>query len=192
MKALSIVGNHPRTDKRVFDTDDEIWVFNARGTVHPRFDVLFQVHLPEVWRPLHGEWLYLNHTVPVYMLEKYPDVPMAIADPIRDAINLLSNVTHGIDKQEPLHYLPFSLTLAMALAVLQNRPLVKLWGIELHRSTEYWIQRNSYAFWTGFMAGKGIKLEIHGSKDIFNNSIYPLSISNYIEDRLKEEEPFSV
>jgi hypothetical protein len=186
MKDLSIVSNHPIVGKRVFETDDEIWVFNKKGTELPRYDVVFQVHTPEVFIPLHHDWLKENTKYPVYMLEKYPEIPMAVEYPFREVIALTDKVTIGVQTKRPLHFLPFSVCLAIALAIYQERPKIKVWGVELHHKTEYFIQRNGFAFWTGFAAGRGIELEIHGSENIFKNNVYPLSISEYIETKLSD------
>lgn len=189
MRPLSIVSNHPYVDDRPFKTDDEIWVFNKRGTELPRFDVLFQLHTPGIWRDLHGEWLKHNTTVPVYMLEKYPEVPMAIEYPIREVMELTKNVKIGVEELNPFLFNPFSVTLAMALAILQNRPKITLWRIELHRKSEYWKQRNAFSFWTGLAAGRGIELEIRGSEDIFAVDMYMFSIAEYLENKLAGHEP---
>jgi len=50
---------------------------------------------------------------------------------------------------------------------LQNRPKISIYGIELRSGTEYWKQRECFAFWNGFAGGRGIELEIRCADDIF-------------------------
>ena len=171
MRDLAIVGNYTGIHTcPVFQEDREIWAFGGRGPSLPRLDVLFQMHLPYAWEENPGveHWLKTNMTVPVYMRQRYPQFPMSIAYPFERVFHLLQGVRIH---DNPLHYITSSVAYAIALAILQERPKIECYGIELV-DWEYSEQTACITFWQGFAAGRGIQLDIHCMKAIYARPLY--------------------
>lgn len=156
------MGSHPRT-RDLFDktrTDCDVWVFNeavSNGTF-PQATLCFQMHLPAIWRnpanrndPGHAKWLMTQTEIPVYMMEKYPDVPSSLKYPIEEILNMVG--------EDPNHFLTSSVPQAMALAAyLGTYKTVEIYGVAMETNTEYQWQREGVAHWYGFLKGKGIKV----------------------------------
>jgi len=102
------------------------------------------------------------------MREAYPDAPMAIAYPFEDVFDMIKNVSH---RDKPLEYITSSVAWAIALAVLQNRPEIDVYAIEM-RDREYKEQTDCFAFWLGFAAGRGTKININCADNIFDKPLY--------------------
>jgi hypothetical protein len=165
-----IVGNNPEAYRLpIFESQGEIWVLNGKGATLPRYDMVFQMHLPCDWGGgWSRRWLRDNTTVPVMMREAYPEVPMARAYPFEDVFGMLKNATH---RGNPLRLFTSSVAWAIALAVLWDRKEISLYGLDLGEQ-EYVKQKEGFAFWTGFAAGRGIELEINCADIIFSQSLY--------------------
>lgn len=176
MKPVAILGRHHATyDLIPFEDDSiELWAFNNPGTKFRRIDVLFQMHPPHGYENVDGhlEWLRSNKTIPVYMREQRDDIPMCRVYPFDEIFALTKNVLQGTSDLDPLKFFTSTVPTAIALAVLQNRPKILVYGIELKNKTEYWKQRDCFTFWIGFAAGRGIDLEIHCANDIFKKDLY--------------------
>ena len=171
-RKLAIVGNSDGVHKSdVFEGDSEIWVLNGRGATLPRYDAVIEMHVEPVRRN-EGGWSRRffrdNETVPVYMRKIYPDVPMATAYPFKEVFKMTEHVRH---RDKPLKYFTSSMAWAIALAILQERPVIELYGIDM-QDKEYIEQKDCFAFWTGFAAGRGIQIDINCADDIFKKELY--------------------
>jgi len=166
---LSLVGNHPLAYKEpVFESNSEIWVFNGKGATLPRYDLVFQMHLPVDWGGQWSRnWLRDNTKVPVFMREVHPDIPMSVRYPFEEVFELLDVRLGG----EPLQYFTSSIAWALALAVLRGRPQVDLYGFDMNDG-EYETQKDCFAFWVGFAAGRGTKININCARNIFDKPLY--------------------
>jgi hypothetical protein len=181
MKPVALVGNHPGTrDNAPFGNPDvDIWTFNHRGIEFPRVDLLFQLHPKRVFSsitPDHYEWLKQNTKIPVCMQARFPEIPMCTVYPFEEARDLVGNVhqeVNGVDWTPDRGYATSSVPLAIALAILQNRPKILMYGIEMEDNTEYFGQRECFMFWAGFAASRGILLDIHGADWMFEREFYP-------------------
>lgn len=167
---LAIVGNNTDAYKDpVFQGDAEIWVFNGKGATLPRYDVVFQMHLPVDWGGgWCRRWFANNTTIPVYMNDIYPDVPMSKRYPFEDVFDMLKHVRHN---GNVLKYFTSSFAWAIALAVLQEKPEIRIVGASMV-DAEYINQKDCFAFWLGFAGGRGIKLDIDCADNIFDKPLY--------------------
>ena len=99
-KALAIVGSHPTT-RELAPYDDprfDILLFNEaaqKPEVYKRWDMLLQIHLPEVYRSEHNwvnkdhwKWLQEKHGKPIYMQHVDPDVPDSVEYPLDGILKL--------------------------------------------------------------------------------------------------------
>jgi hypothetical protein len=162
-KTLAIIGSHPRT-REAFDferTDCDVWLFNEAisnkvNTWAKRADVIFQMHVPAIWKNPnnrndagHYDWLKSQTECAVYMQEQYPDVPASKAYPLQGVLDMLNG--------DPDHFLSSSVPQAMALAAyLGIYDRIEIYGVAMETNTEYGFQREGVAFWLGFLRGRGI------------------------------------
>lgn len=172
---VAIIGSHPRT-RGNFDfnrTDADVWVFNEalKSPWCKRADAVFQMHDPIIWRsstnrndPKHYEWLQ-NTDIPVYMQEKYEDVPASIKFPLNELIADL------FGDYKPIPYITSSVAYALALAVYLKYKKIEVYGVEMETNTEYGHQRIGVAFWIGIAIGRGIEIDFH-SDSILNAPLY--------------------
>lgn len=170
-KTVVILGNYEGT-RTLFDwkrTDCDIWALNEMlSQINPkerwieRADAIFQLHAPAIWRnpgnrtdPGHYEWLKTQTEVPVYMQEKYDDVPMSVKYPLDEVKTfLLSNFNIKDVFSSTLSY-------CMALAIHKGYEQIETYGIELGTESEYFHQREGFTFWAGLAVGRGIRVAVH-------------------------------
>lgn len=171
MKSVALVGFAPNTLGKVGASQaDEIWsvVWAYNYTQIPRIDRLFEMHpihvagastKPEYVKVRsHLAWLRANDRIPVYMTERYADIPMSVRYPIEQAAALTANWKRGEDEQ---YIFTSSLDYMWALAILEGFERVELYGVELSSGSEYAYQREGYAVWHGFALGRGIEVIQH-------------------------------
>lgn len=167
---LVIAGNYPGVHlDPCFEQDNEIWVLNGKGATLPKYDRVFQMHLPQDWGGGWSQrWLRENTKVPVYMREVHPDIPKSVRYPFEQVFDMLSDVKIY---SENIELVTSSMNWAIALAVLEDRKHIRLIGMEL-TGAEYEKQKDGLAFWVGFAAGKGIRLDIDCCKAVFKQPLY--------------------
>jgi hypothetical protein len=163
MQPVTIVGNAPH--KHV--PSGEIWAMNVGAMKKPHVDLVLDIHttayLLRTASTRYLDWLS-RLTIPLYMREQ--TVSNATLYPYQDVYDLTKNVRHN---EKHLKFFTSSVPLAIALAVLQNRPKITVCGVELVMMQDY---RDCFAFWVGFSGGRGIELEIVGANVIFDRPIY--------------------
>jgi len=171
---IAIVGGHRETffDAPYHDGITEIWGFNSSARLMERIDRAFQIHdkwyIAETHNKAYRLWLR-SCGIPVYTKEKYDDIPSSVAYPYKEVYELTKHVRLRFKQ---LRYFTSSFPFALALAIIENRPKISLYGIELSAGTEYELQRECFTFWVGFAAGRGIELDINCADGIFNRPIY--------------------
>lgn len=172
MRKLAIVGNNAGVHlDPVFQSDKEIWVTGSKGPTLPRFDVAFQMHQSDAWlegNTYHRNWLYGNATTPVYMRQVYPEIPMSIAYPFDTANALLKRVRLH---DNPLSFFTSSPNYQIALAIILGYKHIELVGMTMI-DAEYQKAKEGFAFWVGFAAGRGVKLDINCANNIFDKPLY--------------------
>jgi hypothetical protein len=182
MNPVAIVGSQSATcDLAPFDNlNIDIWGFNARAMSMKRVTASFEIH---VWSLVLArgkdfiKWLF-KKPFPTYMRKHYFDYPTLFDYPYDDIFKMTSHILQGREKLEPLKLLGSSVDHAIALAILQNRPKILMYGIELvgdrvfGNANEYKYQRDSFMFWSGFAAGRGIEMEIPCADNLFRKPIY--------------------
>lgn len=186
MKRVAIVGGGPTRKLAPFDDlSVEIWQLNeAPGITGKRCDVCFQMHDPGIYKdpknrvdPNHWEWLKQYHgDMKIYMQKVDPEVPNSAELPYRDMCDKLLRDILQIGKRDralhPVELFTFSGVYAVALAIFLGYSHILVYGIDLINTEEYRYQRESFAFWIGYAAGYGVKLEIYGAETLFNRPLY--------------------
>ena len=190
-----IFGSFDDGSREEFDwtrQDCDLWAFNEAISknhwVHWCTGVL-QMHLPSIWKnPLnrndskHLEWLKTNDAIPVFMLEDFPDVPMAQKYPLDEIVSAL--LPH-FERDKNLvwddrgMYATSSLAYGVALAIYKGYKRLELWGIGLAMNTEYVYQRPGAMFWIGYALGRGIEVKLRGQ--MFDAPLYGYQGDLFIE-----------
>ena len=143
-------------------------MFNYRASTTPA-DAAFQMHQEVNWGGgFYRRWMRGTETVPIYMREKHKDIPMSIAYPFEEVFEMTKNIKH---KNDQLKYFTSSFGWALALAILQERKVINVYGVDM-QDTEYVNQKDCFAFWLGFAGGRGIELNINCADSIFNKPLY--------------------
>lgn len=97
----------------------------------------------------HWRWL-AGLTVPVYMLQREPDIPNSVEYPMEQVRKTFGATCYGTA------YLESSIAYMMALAILEGASRIGIWGCDLATGGEYAYQRPNMEYLIGFARGKGI------------------------------------
>ncbi|MBE3087796.1 MAG: hypothetical protein IMZ71_01570 [Chloroflexi bacterium] len=173
-KKLAIVGSHPKTrgDAPWDDLNFDIWTINEAATMKDSFvkrcTGILQIHPRSVWDnpknandPEHGKWLKANTTIPVYMIEQYPDVPMAVQYPMAEIVKKFLPGFEVLGGRCRKEYFTTTVGYMAALAAYQGYEEVHFYGVELSVESEYRYQRPGAMFWIGILT-QCAKVRIHG------------------------------
>ena len=176
MKQVAIVGKHPATRDTApwNDPNFDIWIFNesvTQGWVK-RWDAVIELHSPRRYRnPQYNdwEWLQQDHGKLIYMQEADEQVPCSTPYPLDEVCDGIDNLRY---KDEPV--MPFKSTVAyaIALALYEGYEQIDLYGIEMEHSSEYHSQQPNFAFWVGVAVGRGVKVNLHCSRGLFDGPLY--------------------
>jgi uncharacterized protein YfcZ (UPF0381/DUF406 family) len=140
----------------------DIWTINESATMKDtwvtRTNGIFQLHPRSIWDnpnnkndPHHGEWLKANTTVPVFMLEKYPDVPMAEKFPLDEISEKYLSNLQVFSPRNSNRFYSCTVSYMAALALWKGYTEVDIYGVELSVDSEYRYQRPGAAFWIGLL-----------------------------------------
>lgn len=135
-----------------------------------KVDLLIQIHVPAIWRnennqnhPGHYAWLQRKHDIPIYMQDRYDDVPSSVKYPKEEIIQtLLPNIWRDVQgKADQVRNFTSSTAYAIALAIYLGYERIELAGIEMTSDTEYVRQRPGVLFWIGVAVGRGVDVVLH-------------------------------
>jgi hypothetical protein len=147
---IAILGSAPSyADAPYDDPDWTIWGLGGAPSWDnvKRLDAIFEMHKPRKWL-YRAE--YLNKpNVPVFMLEKYNEVPNSIEYPS-------SVVSMEIGRE----YFCSSIDYMLAYAIALKPEAIALYGIRMEHGTEYERQKPSCEYYLGLAEGRGIKVTI--------------------------------
>lgn len=166
----------------------DFWVFNesayvgndpTRWTYNKPITGVFQMHVPQIWRSDNGghypgyyeKYLKQKQPYPIWMIEKFEDVPSAEPYP-KDEITreLLAGFTD--EKNAVIEYYTSSAAYAIALAIYKKYDEIRLFGIEALSGTEYVRQKAGIAFWMALALGRGIKVIRQSRSLLLNETLY--------------------
>jgi hypothetical protein len=157
---LAIIGTADPTRQAApyEDPSFEIWGVAVASTFSDvkRLDVQFEMHTEGYWKKDANVTKRLAEAkVPVYMHDKYPDIPTSIRFPIEIVQQYRKYFTNSI---------AYMLALAYHSFVMTEKPKhVALFGVHMSAGEEYADQRPSCEYWIGRMEGAGMDVEpTHG------------------------------
>ena len=188
---VCIVGLAPATRDMVLEEPDgvEIWTLNQAHAFLPpdlmaRVTRHFQVHPYEEMvarqRPetRHLEWMEQNRTIPVYMEETQPNIPMSVRYP-----------KEKIQADLGALYLTSAIAFMLALAMHERFSLIKLFGVELSSQTEYEDQRPCLEYLLGRAIERGIKVWLPPECPLLKGPLYARTVmiaSSHVQRRMME------
>lgn len=147
----------------------EIWGENHlyRSGFLKRADRWFELHSRRLYETTldarrpgdYVEWLS-QFPGPVYMLEPQPDIPNSVRYPIEAVI---------ADVGE---YLTSSVAYMLGLAILEKRPEIHLYGVDMAMGTEYAEQRACCEYLIGLARGRGVKIVLPEQSPLLTGPLY--------------------
>lgn len=155
---------------------DHIWSLGwAYKYPVPRLDMILEIHpiwlqarcqKPEYQKPRdHWTWMKANTTIPLYMMVKHPEVPMAVRYPIEAAQALVP-----VPRRKAVFSSSFDFL--MALSIVQGYERIECYGFEMGSDTEYRYQREGAAYWIGYCDAHGIDLVLPESTRLLSKRLY--------------------
>lgn len=170
-----------------YDDDEfEIWGCNEFYSVAERVDVLFEIHsrkflVNKKRNKDHLKWLTENKKIPVFMQQKYDDIPASIKYPLKELTERYGN------------YFTNSISYMLALAIDLEFEEIHVYGVDMATSEEYGPQRPSVEYFLGIckaaeiMSGK-CKLYIPPECDLLKTFfLYGFDDDKITEMKLKME-----
>jgi hypothetical protein len=158
MRKVAFLGSHSASLASCpwFDPSWEFWGHaSSRAWYKHEAHRYFDTHRPECWTIERKGGRYMNwlksNTVPIYMQDKYPDIPASRKYP-KD--RLLAEYG-GVRDYAKNH---FAWMAMMALA--EGVQTIGVWGINYGHVSEYVMQRGSAEYWLGRLEGAGVRLII--------------------------------
>ena len=154
---LAIIGTADPTRQAApyEDKNFEIWGV-AVATTFPdvkRLDIQFEMHTEGYWRKDPNVTKRLQETtVPIYMHDKYKEIPTSMKYPIDIVKQYRTYHTNSIAYMLALAYHSFIMT--------ENPKHVALFGIHMSAGEEYTDQRPCCEYWLGRMEGAGMDIEL--------------------------------
>lgn len=142
---ICIVGLGPTHDLVPWE-EHEVWGLPWDPWA-PRYDVLFEMHSPELFRQRGEEYISrINDTqLPVYMQEKQEDIPLSASYPMSEVSSLVGD------------YYGSSVAYMLGLSILMGHD-VSLYGVDL--SDDYDHQRPNLEYLIGFARGRGLRIDV--------------------------------
>jgi hypothetical protein len=136
-----------------------------------RWDVCFQIHLPEVYRSPnnfvnkeHWNWLQEKHGKPIYMEEVDRNVPDSKRYPLEEIFAKIPGAH--------LHWFKSSPVYMIALALLMGYKEIDFFGLDMASNTEYGYQLPNFQFWVGVALGMGVKIDVLSNEQFFTGAMY--------------------
>jgi len=178
LKKLAIVGAEERTRNNApFDNPDyDIWVISnwANAEWVKRCDAVIEVHNPSLYKNHpkdagYWEWLKQNETAIIYMQSPDRLISKSVEMPLDDLLSLTGNLKVMGQAAKVINS---SVAFALALAIHLEYQEVDIYGVEMAASSEYKSQQPVFAFWVGYAAGKGVKLNINCTEKLFVQPVY--------------------
>jgi hypothetical protein len=199
---VAIMGFAPSTMPDVkFVWDDpemEVWGLNQMHLAFPKLvekaTRWFQIHPKHSYDinverdKSHHDWLKEQRNFPIYMIEKFDDVPMSIEWPHRQIMATLQT-----------DYFTNSISWMIALAIIERMHLpleirkqsdIYVFGVDMAQSdeidSEYAEQRPSCEFFIGYAKGLGIPIHIPDKSDLLKTMwLYPYEDNSPFRTKLE-------
>jgi len=173
-KPVAIVGfaSSSRHQTPFADEGLEIWSMNhAPLSWLPRWDVLFELHTLEhlqrttahLTEPsAYLDWLKKQPGPgqdgyrPIYTQDVFPVIPASIKMPREELNAWFAERGQNLKGYYAADYYTSTVSFMLALAIMQGRPKIHIYGVDLLQDEEYSYQRAGCEYLVGFARGMGI------------------------------------
>ena len=153
-----------------------------------RVDRWFQIHKHEDFSrennsndKRHYEWLQQEHNFPIYMQEKFEEIPNAKKLPLSNLedmffANLFTTTPKGeivswVDENDHGFYTS-TFAYMMAMAIHEGFKEIEIWGFNMGTQSEYGQQAPGGTFWISAALNRGIKVTLAGSSPLMRVPMY--------------------
>lgn len=169
--------------------DDPTWEMwghaSSRAYYRRAMDHYFDLHSPAVWTRggkkgnTYPRWLAKN-TVPIYMQERYPEVPASIKFPKNRILTEFSDARPYFTNQ---------VAWMIAFAMTEGVKVIGLFGINYGIESEYVRQRGSAEYWIGRAVERGIRVVLPKQCTLLAEPglLYGYESHDEVTGRLKDE-----
>lgn len=177
-RPVAIVGfaSSSREQTPFNDPRFEVWTMNhAPISWIPRWDVLFELHSLEHLKTVGAHSTLPNEYIawlekqpgpgqeghrPIYMQDHFDSIPASLGLP-REELNRWF-AERGLKAKGcfATDYYTSTISYMMAIAIMQGRQEIHLYGIDLLQDEEYFYQRAGAEYLVGFARGMGIKVYV--------------------------------
>lgn len=168
---MALIGSAPTVEFAPwYDQNYQIWTHAICMGQCKRVDRVFEMHPPVTWRdhvkpqwPTYYDWLK-SCPYPVYMEEKYPDVPNSVRYPKERIFAQCRAMIGRLHFGSQADYM-------IALALSEGITHIALYGIHYTspvKDGDRLEQLLAIKFWLGVAAGRGVTLEIPEGNPIFD------------------------
>lgn len=154
---VAIVGFAPSSMRDVMalfkDPTYEIWGLNQLYIPFPELvgkaSRWFQIHHRHSYDQTvirdhsHHAWLGAQRDFPIYMQQRWPDIPLSVVFPKDELVEHFGN------------YFTNSISWMIALAIWEEFEEVHIYGVDMATDSEYAYERPSVEFFLGWFKGKG-------------------------------------
>ena len=177
LRSLALYGFAEATREGIWKSKaDEVWsIVWAYNYNTPKLDRILEMHpiwmqaasdKPEYQKARdHWAWLQDNKTIPIYMMEQRPEVPMCRRYPIEGVGALLpESRRHKVFTS--------SFDFLMGLAIYEGFERIECYGFEMGSDTEYRYQREGAAYWIAQCDARGIELVLPENTALLKNKLY--------------------
>jgi len=136
----------------------------------------------------HWDWLQTEYRFPIYMQQRWADIPSSVPFPFDEIVNTYGN------------YFCSTPAYILAWGVLNGFKRIEIYGTDMSAGTEYLFQRANMHFWIGYFKGMGIDIFIpavsklmtgyadYGYDDIMLGARQSMEINaNHILVKLKDD-----
>ena len=156
-RKIALCGSHSSSleDAPWGDPSWEFWGHaSSRAWYRQEMDRYFDLHVKACWRRAgkkgarYPKWLESN-TVPIFMQEKYPEIPASIKYPKGRILTEFSDARG---------YFTNHVAWMIALALTEGVSTIGLFGVNYSTEGEYVRQRGSCEYWLGRAAGMGVRI----------------------------------
>jgi len=156
-RKVALCGSHSNSlvDCPWTDPTWEFWGHSSSRAWYARpMDLYFDLHPKACWTrggkktAAYPKWLAQN-TTPIYMQDKYPEVPASIRYPKGRIL---------LEFADARRYFTNHVAWMIALALTEGVSVIALFGINYGTESEYVRQRGSAEYWLGRAAGAGVRI----------------------------------
>ena len=164
------------------DPSWEIWAHASAGPLCERADRFFDLHPKHIWmqekrwKVNYQDWLK-RLQVPVYMQQRYKDVPASIRYP-----------RERVMAEYPWRYFTSQVAWMIALALSEGVTHLGFFGIHYAMESERMKQRAGCEFWMGLAAGKGVQLVLPEGCPLLREPKWLYGYESHEKGRWKEPE----